>query len=271
MDTIRKLLSGGTLLVLFVGALAPFCAYCQTTAAPPTADQPAFDVASVKPSLPGAKTQLRRDPAGGITGASVDLKTLIILAFNIQDFQLVDLPSGMASERYDVIAKAPADAKKQETWVMLQALLADRFKLQTHREERQMTTYALTVSKKGFKLQPSTNPPGEADGSVKFGPGHISCIKVPMADLALVLSGVAGHRVIDSTGITGKYDLTLDWAPRVNASLPGSPSDSGQGIQEPEGPSLFAAVEDQLGLKLVPEKGPVEVIVIDHIERPSAN
>jgi uncharacterized protein (TIGR03435 family) len=196
---------------------------------------------------------------------------LITLAFNIQDFQLIDLPSGMAAEKYDFIAKAPVDAKKQQTWVMLQALLADRFKLQTHREERQMTTYALTVSKKGFKLQPSTNPPGEADGSVKFGTGHVSCIKVPMADLALVLSGVAGHLVNDRTGIAGKYDLTLDWAPRVDARPPGPSSDGGPGVREPEGPSLFNAVEDQLGLKLVPEKGPVEVIVIDHIERPSAN
>jgi uncharacterized protein (TIGR03435 family) len=230
--------------------------------------QSEFEVASVKPSLPDAKPQIRRDPAGGFIAAGITLKMLIVLAYNIQDFQLVNLPAGLARERYDVIARSPAGAKKQQTWEMLQALLAERFKLSVHREDREMTVYALVVSRKGLKLEESRQPPSEADDSVKFGEGHISCIKVPMSDLALALSGVAKHRVIDRTGVSGKFDVKLDWSPDLAA---GPPQDVEAAKTPADGPSLFTAVEDQLGLKLVPEKGQVEVLIVDHLERPSAN
>lgn len=254
----------------FLIATALLCrARCQTPGEPA-----AFEVASIKPSLPGSKTQIRRDPAGGFVAAGVSLKTLILLAYNIEEFQLLNVPGGVASERYDVVAKPPVGAKKEQTWVMLQALLSDRFRLTLHREDRQLTIYALVVSKKGLKILESKEPSGEADDSVKFGTGHMRCIKVPTADLALALSSVAGHRVIDRTGVSGKYDVTLDWAPHVNANPPvgaGPQSGADQTIPVPDGPSLFAALEDQLGLKLVPEKGPVEVLVVDHLETASPN
>jgi uncharacterized protein (TIGR03435 family) len=230
--------------------------------------QSEFEVASVKPSLPDAKPQIRRDPAGGFIAAGITLKMLIVLAYNIQDFQLLNLSPGLGREKYDVIARSPAGAKKQQTWEMLQALLAERFKLSVHREDRETTVYAMVVSKKGLKIEESRQPPSEADDSVKFGEGHIACIKVPMSDLALALSGVAKHRVIDRTGVSGKFDVTLDWSPGLGAS---PPREGEAPTPQADGPGLFAALEDQLGLKLVPEKGQVEVVIVDHLERPTAN
>lgn len=236
-------------IVLAVIAI-PCCCRCQA---------PEFEVASVRPAQAGAKTQIRRDPAGGFFASSITLKLLITFAYNIQDFQLAGLADGIGAERFDVACKTPAGAKKEQTWVMLQALLADRFKLAAHREERQTTIYAMVVSKNGFKLKESTEAPGEADGSLKFGAGRVTCIKVPTADMALVLAGVTGRRVIDRTGVDGRYDVKLEWAP------------DGERGTNAEGPSLFTAVEEQLGLKLVAEKGPVEMLVIDHVERPTGN
>jgi len=157
---------------------------------------------------------------------------------------------------------------------MLQSLLADRFRLTVHKEERQLTVYALVVSRKGFKLEESRQPPSEADDSVKFAPGRITCIKVPMSDLAMALTGPAGHKVIDRTGISGKYDVKLEWTPNLNASAPNGaepPREGDRPAPQADGPGLFAAIEDQLGLRLVPEKGTVEVFIVDHLERPNLN
>jgi uncharacterized protein (TIGR03435 family) len=247
--------------LLFTAVALPFCAPCQTPDA-----APAFEVSSVKPSIPGAKTQIRRDPTGAFFAEAISLKQLILMAYNIQDYQLSNLPRVVATDRYDVIAKPPAGTKKEQTWVMLQTLLADRFKLAVHREEKELTVYALVVARNGPKFQETKRPPSEADDSIKFAPGHMICIMVPMADLALGLSSQIGHQVIDRTGIRGSYDLKLDWMPETKANVPGDPAAS-----QPDGPTLFGALEDQLGLKLVPEKGPVEVVVVDHIEKPSEN
>src|SRR5262245_8174614 len=112
------------------------------------AQGPVFEVASVRPANPETKrTNLRRDPAGGFTASNVSLRTLIVLAYNIQDYQRSGAPGWIASERYDVIAKAPADAKKSDTWPMLRALLAERFDLAVHRETKQAAVYELVVAK----------------------------------------------------------------------------------------------------------------------------
>ena len=196
----------------------------------------------------------------------MSLKTLILLAYKIEESQLLDAPGGIASERYDVVAKSPADAKppdakKEDTWVMLQTPLSERFKLAFHREDRQLTTYALVVSKNGLKLRESQEGPGEADDRVKFGAGLMTGVKGIDGEPGSSTFQPAGHRVVDRTGIGGKYNLKLNWTPSLNADLAGdagAPSERARAIPEPD-----AALEDQLGLKLVPEKGPVQVLVVD--------
>jgi uncharacterized protein (TIGR03435 family) len=152
-----------------------------------------------------------------------------------------------------------SNAGRKQKEKMVQAMLADRFKLATHTETRELPIYNLIVAKGGAKLGPTQ----ESGSSVSTSSGRI---EVQMANsvtvLAEELSKVAGRDVVDKTGIAGRYHLTLRWTPDDSATT-SSDNDSG--------PSLFTALEEQLGLKLEPAKGPVQVLVIDHVEMPSAN
>jgi bla regulator protein BlaR1 len=226
------------------------------------AQGPAFEVASVRPANPAAKRpDIRRDPAGGFRAANVDLRTLIVLAYNIQDYQLADAPGWIKSERYDVVAKAPADASKSDTWPMLRALLAERFHLEVHRELKESTVYDLEVAKSGLKIHAATRAPAEADDWCRQGAGHLQCYMIRMDNLAMTLSGAVKRRVYDRTGIDAKFDLTLDWAPD---NLKDEPMTSDR-------PSIFTALQEQLGLRLKAGRAPVEMIVVDHVEKASMN
>jgi uncharacterized protein (TIGR03435 family) len=212
---------------------------------------PKFDVASVRPSQSDAKLSIRRDPAGGITFANATLKTLVMMAYNIQAYQLEGLQGWMQSERYDVIAKAPPEALKRDTWTMLQSLLADRFQLVVRRETKEMPIYELMAAKSGPKFQEPSRPPGEADDSFRVSKGEIKLIRAGMNTLAFALAESLDRRVVDKTGINGKFDLTLNWAP--------------------EGPTIFTALTEQLGLRLESSKGEVSMVTVEHAERPAAN
>ena len=221
------------------------------------AQGPVFEVASVRLAEAGVKgMNIRRDPAGGISAWNVNLRTLIVLAYNIQDFQLSGGPRWMAAQRYDVIAKAPAGVQKSDTWPMLRALLAERFHLVVHRETRESAVYELSVAKGGLKIHPATRLQGEADDWCRQGSGHLQCYMMPMANLALTLSGTLKRRVVDRTGVEGKFDLVLDWAP-----------DNAAG----DGPSIFTAIQELLGLRLEAAKGPVEMVVVDGAEKAEGN
>jgi len=226
--------------------------------------QGGFEVASVRPAAPGAKgMNIRRDAAGGITASNVNLRTLIVLAYNIQDYQLSGGPGWIESERYEVIAKVPADARKSDTWPMLRALLAERFHLAVHRETKETAVYELGVAKNGLKISEARRPPAETDDWCRQGSGHLQCYAIPMPDLALTLSGILKRHVLDRTGIQGKFDLTLDWA-QENRKKADAEATS-------DGPSIFTALQEQLGLRLDAAKGPVEMVVVDRVEKPSAN
>jgi uncharacterized protein (TIGR03435 family) len=142
----------------------------------------------------------------------------------------------------------------------LQALLADRFQLKVHRETREMPIYIMTVAKGGSKLQtlPDAGKPGSGLSSRRTDDGKREVIgqKLTAAALARFLSGQIGRMIVDQSGLTGKYDFTLKWAPDMGDTT---------------GPSLFTALQDQLGLKLDSSKGPVEVVVVDSAQKPSAN
>src|SRR5262249_9578942 len=142
------------------------------------AQDPVFEVASVRPAEPGARQpSIRRDPTGGFSASNVSLRAPIVPAHNILDFSLSRAPRWTRSERYDVVAKAPSAVKKSDTWAMLRALLAERFHLAVHRETKELPVYELVVAKSGLKIGEATRPPGPADDWCKEGSGRLQCYR----------------------------------------------------------------------------------------------
>ena len=260
-----------------------------------------YDAAVVKPSkgpAPGGKIGVWAVP-DGFSAWFITPQQIISFAYGIESFRISGGPSWFSSERFDIEAKmdaATADAlgklsKDQRTRAqqqMLQALLVDRLQLTVHRETKELTSYTLVIAKGGPKLQEAkpgdTYPNGGSypdgnhmgAGTIMGGQldGYLRAQAVSVARLAQILTQMLGHPVSDQTGLKGVYDFKLQFTPDErlqpppgappNARLPPPPPDS-------NAPSLFDALQEQLGLKLESEKGPVEVIVIDHVERPSAN
>jgi len=231
----------------------------------PASTQPTtFDVISIKPSDPkNTSTTIRPDPNNfTVTGAS--LQFLIQNAYDLQSFQLAGAPAWITSTRFDVVAKTDTtsasaqpqdlDAKLKLVQVRLQSLLADRFQFRAHKGTMEMPVYGLVVAKGGPKLEASTINTGYMTGGGQFVCSHSS-----MDDLASLLSTAMDRMVLDQTKLTGSYKFTLKWTPDE------SPNPS------PDLPGIFTAIQEQLGLKLVSTRGPVEMLIIDHIEKPSAN
>jgi uncharacterized protein (TIGR03435 family) len=223
--------------------------------------QESFEVASIKPH-PGVIT-FSSDPSvkgNRMTATASTLRDLITVAYHVRYDQISGGPGWAGTDHYDLEARAAGgEIGREQMRPMLQTLLAERFQLRIHRETKEVPMYALVVSKNGPKLKessPAEEPKGQITGD---GSGiHMEVCQGTMAQLASRLSGNgAGRPVIDRTGLQGNYSFKLDW---VNA--PGS---------ESELPSLFVALQEQLGLRLEPAKGPSEVIVIDGAEKPSAN
>jgi uncharacterized protein (TIGR03435 family) len=232
----------------------------------------------------------------GITATNVGLPLLLQLAYGVHSDQILGSPGWIASENYDLQAKVDdsvieelkklnPEQLRSARQQMLQSLLADRFKLRVHRETKELPVFSLVISKNGFKLREAK--PNETDANGRTGmyisgsSGAMRGQLVSMASLAQFLYRQLNRTVLDKTGLTGKYDFTLKWTPDQNQvqSPPGVQDTLGSAPNgQPEiaasgatGPDLFIAIQEQLGLKLVSGKGPVEVIVIDHIERPSGN
>jgi uncharacterized protein (TIGR03435 family) len=260
---------------------------------------PSFEVASVRPNTSGdGRVMMSIQPGGRFTATNVQLRVLIRSAFSIQDFQIVDAPDWARDARYDVVAKAASDLQLGPTGgapgpgqLMLQSLLAERFNLRAHMETREMPIYALVPARADGRLGPQLRrsdvdcdavfaarrggaPPPPPTGierpqcGVRFGPGSISG-GMPMRQLAGTLSNVVQRIVVDRTGLTGDYALDLTYTPE---QLPQGPPPAGAPPPppiDPNGPSIFTAVQEQLGLKLESARGPVEVLVIDRLERPT--
>jgi uncharacterized protein (TIGR03435 family) len=284
----------------------------QILAAPAPAATFQYEVASIKPSKPASGNSYMlmgmKYTDDGLTGENVPLMYLIQNAYGISRDRISGAPPWSISERYDIDAKMDEAAAKElkklrpdELKVvrqqMLQALLAERFKLTVHREEKELAVYNLVVAKNGPKIQESKPEDSKASESApakssspnsqmmmssgggggggsanlpvgavsvsfgaKGGLRHTSGKDATIESLLALLSSAAGRPVLDKTGLTGKYDYKLEWAP-----------DNLQADAEPSGPSIFTAVQEQLGLKLESGKGPVEIIVIDHAEQASGN
>jgi uncharacterized protein (TIGR03435 family) len=311
-EMLRAIMSAG--LVVFTSCAA----WAQTAE-----NSPAFEVASVKPAAPitGNRIQvmLRGGPGssdpGQITYTNVTVKNVLTQAYGVKGFQISG-PGWLDSGRYDIVAKLPRGATKAEFMVMLQNLLAERFKLTLHREKKDLQMYALVVGKNGPKLKELAQEAAPKEGGPVDGPAatmgkltmgrdgfpvlpaamagrggmamtmmngnaRMTANGQTMAGLAEMLSGQLDLPVVDMTGLTGKYDYTLYFAPEGMAGmrLPGGlpppppPSEAGGGMpaasapDAQSNPNLFTALQEQLGLKLEQRKGPVELLVIDHLER----
>lgn len=227
-----------------------------------------FEVASIRPSPPGTRgTYVNLPPPGReFTTKNVPLATLIQVAYHIQDYQLSGGPGWMASDPFDIAAKADHDVDRAEIRRMIQALLADRFKLTVRRETKELPVYDLVVAKSGSKLPESR----EGDGGFRWGGGRINGRMVSMTDFVEVLSASMGRPVLDRTALTGRYDVKLQWTPEHFVSHEG-PGVKNEPQPDPDGPSIFTAIQEQLGLKLEARKGPVETIVVERAEKPSEN
>ncbi len=237
-----------------------------------------FEVASIKPNRTGARNSgFRRAGEGELNATNITLKRLIAYAYDVQDYQISGGPNWLDSERYDILAKPESSAESRpETAaartallrLRVQALLAERFQLVLHRTTKELPMFALVVGKNGPKLSETK----QSQSELLTNGHHLTCQKVSMATFAKVfLQGQMGRSVQDRTGLTGEFDFTLDWVPDEGQRR--APGEEAGGTSSPggDGPSFFTALQEQLGLKLEPEKGPVEILVVDGAERASEN
>jgi uncharacterized protein (TIGR03435 family) len=254
-----------------------------------SSQRPQFEVASIKRNKQADPTIMLSISEGRFRATNIPLQLLLTMGYGIQDLQLAGAPGWLLSERYDVIAKAEGKAGYDELAAMLQPLFEDRLQLRFHTESKELPVYALVVIKPG-KLPEATgecDPPPSSSGppdpsklphgpcgNLFITPARMYGQKVPMSRLLDPLSRLTNRIVLDKTNLTGRYNVDLRYTLDRGAFPP--PGDAPPGLPplppvDPDGPSLFAAVEQQLGLKLDSQKGPVPVMVIDHVERPSEN
>ncbi len=250
--------------------LSRFIAALFLTTASIPAQTLSFEVISIKPNNTGSGSTSESTRPGRVMDTNVTISEVMQAAFGIRDFQIANAPGWLAGDKYDITATTGTskDLTELELQPYFQALLADRCKLRFHRETRELVLYTLVVAKNGAKGATKLLPhPGEGESSTNVSNGKdrttISSTDIPMAHLASLL-GASLHRVvIDNTGLAGGYDLSLEWTPEPPAGADNS--------SESSGPSLFTALQEQLGLKLETTKGPVEIVVIDNIEKPTDN
>jgi len=231
-----------------------------SAAAPLAAADLTFNLASIKPNLnPNAYPRLQSLP-GGRFQATCTLETLVMHAFGVEPLQVSGARGWIGSDRFDVDAKAegaPQKLPEEQFHRMLQALLAERFGLKTHKESKEMSIYALVVGPKGTKLTPWT--PDSHPSIPPTPPGKSRLIALNLKGLCRALSSASGRLVMDETNLTGDYHVVLDYS--VEA---GSSQDAGAS-------AMVDAVQEELGLKLVPRKATVEIVVIDSAQKPTAN
>jgi len=300
----RRLTASGRLLLVVAGLFALALPIGVGTlmpsrlAAQSPANRPSFEVASVKENRSGALAGTVAPPPqnGQYRATNISLDVLIGVAYQpLQRYELQDLPDWARTTHFDIDAKAETSVPPAQIWLMLQSLLANRFKFAAHREPRPLPVYALVALKPGqtgpglrrhmddsgcvdpasappnnpLGLDPAKPLPQPACGGVIGAPaiGRLAGQKLPLDTLGRAISGQFGRPVLDLSGFSGDYDWKLEWIPEqvpsgANASAVAAATNQGL-------PSIFTAVQEQLGLKLVPQTAPVSVLIVDHIERPS--
>lgn len=263
------------LIAMTCSALSPRTLSAQAAPAPAVSTAvPVYDIVSVKPSKPGMSGYHISSDAQNFSALNISLKALILSAYSLKESQVFNLPKWSDDARFDIKAKIIAPDNKaiealtpQQYNSMQQPILTDRFHLTFHHDLKTQPVYELAVGKSGLKLKQTTAAEtASADGVNGVHPGGISihnrnliATGITMERLADALSGQVHRIVVDKTGLTGKYNVTLSWAPDDGAP------------QAPDAtlPTIFTAVQEQLGLKLESGKAQVEGFVIDHVEIPS--
>jgi len=223
-----------------------------------------FEVATIKPSgADSGPTSIRRLPGGRFVTSNTPLPMLIAWAYGVDDGRLFGVPKGLDGAGFDVVATSESEPAQGQTQLMMRALLAERFKLAVHQETRELTAYEMVNDTGGPKVHvvEARNPP-DPNPFAMSSAGRLTGTRVTADMLVKVLSNQLGRPVKNATGFASAFDFTLQWTPDT----------ASPGADDPQRPSLFTAVREQLGFRLVAKKMPVDVIVIDHVERtPTAN
>ena len=254
--------------------------------------QPSFEAASIKTNKSNSLGMRLGMPTGRLSGANVTLGLLIRSAYQLPDFRVVGGPAWIEIDRFDVEATAGAAVSSEQIRAMARTLLEDRFRLKAHTETRELPIYVLSFARRDAKLGdqikpsgvecrpitppagaplPPPPPPGPAPSGVQqcpsmLTPGHVSARKLTIARFASALSLFVSRDIVDKTSLSGEFDLDLHWLPDQMPSVTSgrlfSPIDS-------TAPPLSTAIQEQLGLKLESSRGPVEVLVIESVEKPT--
>lgn len=235
----------------------------------------AFDVASVKPTPPGSTqlTTMVAQPGGRFVATSAPLRLLIRTAFQLQDDQIVGGPAWINTERFDIVARSDAPDSLPQLTPMMQTLIVDRFKLAFHRETRELPVFALVTVKKDGTLGPGLRPTACPDvaidlartqpcANVSNDRGRLTMRGMPFFQFPQFLAPFVNRVLVDQSGLTGRYDVDLTWTPDRAPSAADVPAN------DPNAVSIFTAIQEQLGLRLESTRAPVEVLVIDRVERP---
>jgi len=296
---------------MLLAALVPAAGLLVTVlhSTPVTAQQPSFEVASVKRNTSGEANISRGLQPGGMTFVNAPLRQLIIAAYGVQPFQIIGGPAWMATDRFDVSAKAEGTPPVEQMNLMLRSLLAERFKLVARMEKQDLPVYTMVKARAdgqlGSALKPAAvdcgpagrgrpggppppppggpvagarpgGPPAGLGGGcrVMIAPGRLIAAGQPMGQLTTMLGTQLGRPVIDKTGLTGAYDFEPSLMPDAGRGAPIGPPPPGAPplpAIDPDAPSLSTALQEQLGLKLESDRGPVDVVVIDSVEQPTEN
>jgi len=278
---------------LYLMTLAAFALMAATGLAQTNSRRVVIEVASIRPSDPATcgEYPIIDDRGDRYDMRCVRTKYLIQIAFGVRDFQIAGGPAWIESTQYDIAAKVESSpnesgvpekkineltdeerqAKGDRVRAMLQSLLAERFQMRVHHETKQLPVYLLVVAKGGPRLKINTNSSGDS-GGLRPGPGLLAGNQIGVPFLSQTLSQIVGRPILDRTGLNGKYDFELKWTPdQSSANGPLGGSAPPLTAADPDRPNIFTALQEQLGLKLDSGKGPVEVIVLDDIGKPSAN
>lgn len=225
---------------------------------------PVYDVVSIKLNKTGSDNSGIDSDDGNFRASNVSLKAMLINAYNLKEGQLIGLPPWATSTRFDIQAKVLEPDKElfkklpqEQSREMQQPILTERFQLKSHAETKILPVYELVLAKNGPKFKPSTTP--DTNSGMSQHNRDLTATGIPLTALATALSSELQRIVIDKTGLSGRYDLTLKW------SRDDAPAD------DAAPPPLLTALPEQLGLKLVAAKAPVQTFVIDHVEMPSEN
>src|SRR4051812_41156798 len=242
--------------------LLPLLVLGTVVAAQSPAQRPAFEVASVKRNTSGARLMSTpRFASHQVVATNVPLLLLLTVSYGVSLDELVDAPDWSGSERFDINARAPDNSTPAQRQIMLQRLLEERFALRVHRDRRDVPAFALSLLDAGGSFGPNLRASSancdQIACSGRAAPGNVAAIGAPWSAIVGYVKAAVDGRLVDRTGLSGRFDITLAYSRSTTTS--------------PDDVDIFDAVRQQLGLKLEPTTVPADVLVVDHVERPTPN